>query len=105
MLMAPLISALLPVFNAQLYMEEAVRSILSQIFDDFELVIINDGSSEGTLPILQSIALGDARVVLISRENRGLVASLNEVIGIVGGLWIARCMLMTLQNQIGLSGN
>ena len=86
----PLISVLLPVFNAQVYVEVAVRSILAQTFVDFELVIVNDGSSDGTLPILQSIASEDARVVLISRENRGLVASLNEGIGIARGMWIAR---------------
>ena len=87
---APLISVVLPVFNAQLYVGEAVRSILAQTFVDFELIIINDGSTDGTLPILQSFILRDARVRLISRENLGLVATLNEGIQIARGIWIAR---------------
>ena len=87
---APLISVVLPVFNAEPYVEEALRSILGQTFADFELIIINDGSTDGTLAALQSAIFEDARVVLISRENRGLVASLNEGIGIARGTWIAR---------------
>ena len=90
MLAAPLISVVLPVFNAQLYVGEAVRSILAQTFVDFELIIINDRSTDGTLPVLQSFLLEDKRVLLISRENRGLVATLNEGIGISRGIWIAR---------------
>ena len=87
---APLISVVLPVFNAQVYVEEALRSILRQTFADFELIIINDGSTDGTLAALKSAVSNDSRVVLISRENRGLVASLNEGISVARGLWIAR---------------
>lgn len=87
---APLISVVLPVLYAQLYVGEAVRSILAQTFVDFELIIIIDGSTDGTLPVMQSFLLEDKRVLLISRENRGLVATLNEGIGILRGIWIAR---------------
>ena len=90
MALVPLISVVLPVFNAQPYIKEAVRSILDQTFTDFELIIVNDGSTDGTLPILLSYTSRDPRVVLISQKNHGLVATLNEGIRIARGKWIAR---------------
>ena len=86
----PVISVVLPVFNGASHIEVSVRSILDQTFDDFELIAINDGSTDSTLEILQSIGAGDSRLVLVSRENRGLVASLNEGIDVARGDWIAR---------------
>lgn len=87
---SPIISVVLPVFNAEKYVSEAVASILSQTFSDFELIIINDGSSDGTLSVLQRHAEKDSRIRLVSRENRGVVASMNEGIQLSRGKWIAR---------------
>lgn len=86
----PLISVVLPVFNAKRYVAEAIRSILDQTFAQFECIIIDDGSTDGTSDILESFRLQDDRIVLVSRENRGLVASLNEGIDRARGTWIAR---------------
>ncbi len=61
-----------------------------QTFADFELIAIDDGSSDGTLPILNLLQRQDSRIRVISRENRGLVATLNEGIDLAKGLWIAR---------------
>ena len=88
--LVPVISVVLPVFNGEAHIEAAVRSILDQTFENFELIAINDGSTDGTLRILQNMSTYDERLVVISRENRGLVASLNEGIGIARGVWIAR---------------
>ncbi len=87
---APIISVVLPVFNGAKYLHEAVDSILSQTFKNFELIVINDGSIDRTQEILEEYRDSDPRVVLISRENRGLVASLNEGVVISRGEWIAR---------------
>jgi glycosyltransferase involved in cell wall biosynthesis len=86
----PIISVILPVFNGEKYILESVRSILNQTFDDFELIIVDDGSSDSTLRIIRSISDSDSRVIVISRENRGLVYSLNEAVELCKGEWIAR---------------
>ena len=87
---SPIISVILPIFNGEKYLHEAIDSILCQTFDNFELIVINDGSSDGTQEIIEEYARLDSRVVLVSRENKGLVASLNEGIGKARGSWIAR---------------
>jgi len=87
---APAISVVLPVFNADKYVAKAIRSILDQTFRNFELIVINDGSTDGTLKVLEQFSALDRRVVLVSRENKGLVDTLNEGISIARGEWIAR---------------
>lgn len=84
------ISVLLPVFNGDKYISEAVDSILNQTFHDFEFIIINDGSTDHTSDILKIYESQDDRIRLISRENKGLIASLNEGIHIASGKWLAR---------------
>lgn len=86
----PLLSVLMPVFNAEAYVGQAVESILGQSFQDFEFIIIDDGSTDNSLSILKRYAAQDARINLVSRENRGLVATLNEGIALARGEWIAR---------------
>lgn len=86
----PLITVVLPAFNAEKYVTEAVRSILNQTFQDFELIVINDGSTDATEDILKNLVNEDKRIKLINRENKGLVASLNEGVDVAKGVWIAR---------------
>jgi glycosyltransferase involved in cell wall biosynthesis len=87
---APLISVVLPVYNGGRYLAEAIDSILAQTFSDFELIIIDDGSTDGSLSIIQKYAQKDTRIRVIARENRGLATTLNESIDIARGEWIAR---------------
>ncbi len=84
----PLVSVVMSAYNAEKYIKEAIDSILGQTFTDFEFIIINDGSTDGTLKIIKSYK--DPRIVLISRKNKGLVASLNEGIERARGKYIAR---------------
>jgi glycosyltransferase involved in cell wall biosynthesis len=86
----PLISVLLPVFNAEKYLGAAISSILNQTYSSFELLAINDGSTDGSLAILQAYRASDSRIKIISRENRGLIATLNEGIQLAKGEIIAR---------------
>lgn len=74
----PAISAVLPVYNGEAYVREAVESILAQTFTDFELIIINDGSTDGSGAVLRELAARDPRIVLVERANGGLVSALNE---------------------------
>ena len=74
----PAISVVLPVYNAEAYVREAVESVLAQSFTDFELILINDGSTDGSGAILCDLAARDTRIVLMERPNDGLVSALNE---------------------------
>lgn len=86
----PRVSVVLPAYNAERYIAESVRSVLHQSFHDFELIVIDDGSADGTLSVLKGLALRDSRIRIFGRENRGLVATLNEGIELARGEWIAR---------------
>lgn len=86
----PLISVVLPVHNGEKYLAEAIDSILVQTFANFELIMIDDGSTDGSQHILQEYERCNPRVRVIVRENRGLVTTLNDSIEIARGAWIAR---------------
>jgi glycosyltransferase involved in cell wall biosynthesis len=73
----PLISVLMPVFNGEAFLREAIDSILCQSFTDFEFLIINDGSTDGTKDIILSYS--DPRIRYIENEqNIKLIATLNK---------------------------
>jgi glycosyltransferase involved in cell wall biosynthesis len=76
------------VFNGIEYLEQAVDSILNQSFPDFEFVIINDGSTQPVIPVIERYP--DSRIVLINQENRGLTSSLNRGLSLARGDYIAR---------------
>lgn len=80
----PQVSILLPVYNAAQYILKAVDSILQQSLTDFELILIDDGSSDGTEQLVRQLAAKDQRIHLVQRPNKGLIATLNE------GLALAR---------------
>lgn len=86
----PVVSVLLPVHNAEKYVAQAIDSILTQTFTDFELIIINDGSIDASLKILTTYAAKDDRIRLIDRENRGLIQTLNEMLQLARGDFLAR---------------
>lgn len=87
--MSPLISVIMPVYNAEKYLHDAIDSVLKQSYENFEFIIINDGSTDGSANIIKSF-LDDQRVVYVSRENRGLINTLNEGIQLAKGELIAR---------------
>lgn len=86
----PEISVVLPVYNGGKFLNEAIESIISQTYDNFEFIIINDGSTDQSLNIINDYAAIDSRIRVISRENKGLVYSLNEGIDLAKGKYIAR---------------
>lgn len=86
---SPKVSVIMPVYNAQNYLNEAIDSILSQTFTDFEFIIIDDGSTDNSLPIIKSYT--DPRILLIRNEtNLKLITSLNKGINLSRGTYIAR---------------
>ena len=82
------ISVILPVFNAEKYLKEAIESILNQTYSDFELIILNDGSTDKSVNIINSF--NDKRIVKINQKNIGLPSTLNKGISIAKGEYIAR---------------
>jgi glycosyltransferase involved in cell wall biosynthesis len=76
--MAPAISVLMPVFNAERYLAAAVESILRQTLTEFELIVVDDGSTDRSPAILDDFAKRDSRIRIISRPNTGIVGALND---------------------------
>lgn len=87
----PLLSVLMSVHNGERYVEESIASILRQTFSDFEFIIVDDGSSDGTGLILERFAKKDVRVRIITKGRRiGLASSLNCALRSSLGTYVAR---------------
>ena len=85
----PLITVAMPVYNGGRLLQPAVLSIVKQTFTDWELLVIDDGSTDGSLEFIQHIR--DARIRVISDGlNKGLAARLNDAIGLARGRYFAR---------------
>lgn len=83
------ISVILPVYNASLYLREAMNSIVNQTYTDWELIIINDGSTDNSQEIILSYT--DQRIKYFENENNlGLISTLNKAINLCSGEYIAR---------------
>lgn len=79
----PLFTVFMPVHNDEKYLSEAIDSILGQTIKDFEFLIINDGSTDKSLEIIKEYAQQDSRIRFITRENKGVVDTLNEGLEII----------------------
>lgn len=86
--MTPLITVLMPVYNGEKYLREAIDSILSQSHADFEFLIVNDGSTDTSEEIIRSYH--DPRIRLINQKNGGVSAALNTGLQHAAGRFIAR---------------
>jgi GT2 family glycosyltransferase len=85
---SPRISVILPVFNAARFLGDSIRSVLDQTFLDFELIIINDGSTDASADIISRFS--DPRIISLSQPNMGLAATLNKGVSMARGELIAR---------------
>ncbi|SHF57715.1 Glycosyl transferase family 2 [Desulfacinum infernum DSM 9756] len=87
----PLISVILPVFNAENFVEESIESILSQTANDLELIVIDDGSEDGSWEKIRAAASRDGRIrPLRNKKNRGLIYTLNKGLLESKGFYVAR---------------
>ena len=85
----PLITVLMPVYNGEKYLQQAIESILKQTFTDFEFLIINDGSTDNSENII--LSYDDSRIRYIkNEENLRLIRTLNKGIELAKGKYIAR---------------
>lgn len=87
---SPMISVVMACYNGDRWLAQAIESILSQSFTDFELILVDDGSKDKTPRILEEYSHKDSRIVLIQKANTGLADSLNVGLGQAKGEWIAR---------------
>ncbi|HOC92437.1 MAG TPA: glycosyltransferase [bacterium] len=83
----PMFSVVIPCFNSEKTISEAVDSVLKQTEADFELIVVDDGSSDGTSRIVSSI--NDNRIRLIRQENKGASAARNAGIALAKGVFVA----------------
>jgi len=102
----PLVSFVMPVYNAEPFLLESLKSISAQTFKDWELIAIDDGSTDNSAAVLKNHSASENRMRVIMHENKGLVRALNEGIRIASGKWIARmdaddiCLPDRLENQL-----
>ncbi len=82
-----LISVIIPVYNGERFIRETIESVLNQTFQDFEIIIINDGSTDSTLTIVSSFS--DPRIKVFTYPNRGLSTSRNRGIHLASGKYLA----------------
>jgi len=85
-----MVTVLMAVYNGEKYVIPAIDSVLSQTVEEYEFLIIDDGSTDRSPEILRRFAALDPRIRLIQRENRGLVPTLNEGLAQARGKWILR---------------
>lgn len=84
------VSIVMPAYNAGHYIEAAVRSVLNQTYTDFELIVVDDGSTDSTEEIVRRLSGADTRIVLLRNEkNSGVSASRNAGVARAKGEWIA----------------
>lgn len=87
----PLVSVIIPCYNAEKYVKEAIHSIVNQIYKNLEIILIDDGSEDSTFSICEEIKTIDNRIKLIKNEqNLGLIKTLNKGIKLASGEYIAR---------------
>lgn len=84
----PKVSVIVPVYNTEKYLPRCIDSILAQTFTDFELILINDGSTDNSGAICDEYALKDSRIIVIHNENEGANAARRDGVKIANGEWI-----------------
>ena len=85
----PIVSVVMPAFNAGQFIAEAVDSVIKQTFNSWELIIVNDGSTDDTQAIVEKYAVADPRIKLVNQQNKKLSAARNAGIANAKGEWIA----------------
>jgi len=105
----PEVSVLMSCYNANRWLREAIESILAQTLASFELILVDDGSTDETANIIQHYREQDRRIIALFKKNTGLTDSLNLGVGRARGKWIARqdaddvCERTRLEEQVAFA--
>lgn len=83
------ISVIVPIYNAELYLDRCLKSIINNTYRNLEIICINDGSTDTSLNILESYKENDSRIIVISQENRGVSSARNKGLEIATGEYIS----------------
>jgi len=85
-----LISIVMPAYNAERYIEESITSVINQTYKNWELIVIDDGSKDNTVPIIKKMVQNDPRIKLYTNnKNLGVSATRNKAVSLSNGSWIA----------------
>lgn len=87
--MNPIVSVIVPIYNVELYLERCINSLLNQSFDNYEIVLVDDGSPDNCPAICDSFSLKDERVKVIHKTNGGLSSARNAGLSIAKGEYIS----------------
>jgi len=83
-----MISIIVPIYNSEKWLDRCLESLINQTYNDIEIILINDGSKDGSLRICRSYAQKDSRIIVIDKENEGVSATRNLGIRTAGGEFI-----------------
>lgn len=87
----PMVSVIIPVYNAVKYLPETLRSVVNQTFKNFELILIDDGANDGSGQICDEFAKTDSRIIVIHQKNGGICKARNTGLSVAKGKYIAFC--------------
>lgn len=86
-----LISVIVPVYNVKPYIDKCMQTILSQTYSNLEIILVDDGSTDGSSDVCDTYAASDSRIKVIHKENGGLSSARNAALDINGRLyWFCR---------------
>jgi glycosyltransferase involved in cell wall biosynthesis len=85
----PAVSIIMPAYNVESYVGDAIRSALAQTYTDFELIVVDDGSKDGTADVVRQLASSDSRIHLVQHANRGLAGARNSAMRAARGAYLA----------------
>ena len=82
------ISIIVPIYNAEKFLPEAIESLINQTFKDIEIILVNDGSPDGSQKICEKYAEKDERIIVVNKENGGLADARNAGMKVATGKYI-----------------
>lgn len=85
---SPLVSVIIPVYNSEIYLDVCIQSVLNQTYENIEIIIVNDGSTDRSASIIDNYMKKDARIIKISKKNEGLPMARRSGIDIAKGKYI-----------------
>ncbi|MEZ8991462.1 glycosyltransferase family 2 protein [Vibrio breoganii] len=82
------VSVIIPIYNAKEYLERTIKSVLSQSYENFELILVDDGSIDSSLEICENFAKSDDRVLVLTQSNKGVSSARNKGLKRATGQWV-----------------